>query len=252
MQNSKKIIRQVLHDLNSPLTAVETVFQVSKNRLDKEAQDLATKALDRIRQITQTVMAESKSNYDASAFSDEPEIKKTLIQICREQAFLALKERKLFVTNGLYELSEDLKLKACPVELGRCISNLLTNARESTEPGHLVQMKVKSTQKYISICIKDHGRGFLESQLLKLKNWRKEKGLKIESTKPHGHGLGIQWTLQYLEKIEGDLQIRNNLDGGASVLIKVPILTVETKGVADVSTRPFHEFEDSDLLPSFQ
>ncbi|WP_176595926.1 MULTISPECIES: ATP-binding protein [Sphingobium] len=118
------------------------------------------------------------------------------------------------------------RIIADPV-IRQAIGNLLDNAREAGAT--YIDLLVGRDSSSLNIAVRDNGSGFSEAMLEDFgKPYRSSKGKE-------GHGLGLFLVVNVVRKLGGSVSASNGADGGALILLRLPLGTVAMEeGNADV------------------
>jgi signal transduction histidine kinase len=93
--------------------------------------------------------------------------------------------------------------------------NLIKNARDSCGTNGTVQVRVTTHADQILMIVADDGPG-MSAQVLQ------QALLPFYSTKQQGTGLGLPLCREIVEAHSGQLSIRNGVDAGLEVVMRVP------------------------------
>jgi two-component system, sensor histidine kinase RegB len=109
------------------------------------------------------------------------------------------------------------RIIADPV-IRQAITNLLDNAREAGAT--YIDLLVGRDSTSLNIAVRDNGKGFSEQMLADFgKPYRSSKGKQ-------GSGLGLFLVVNVVRKLGGNVSASNGADGGALVLLRLPLSTV--------------------------
>lgn len=109
------------------------------------------------------------------------------------------------------------RIIADPV-IRQAIGNLLDNAREAGAT--YIDLLVGRDSSSLNIAVRDNGSGFSEAMLEDFgKPYRSSKGKE-------GHGLGLFLVVNVVRKLGGSVSASNGADGGALILLRLPLGTV--------------------------
>lgn len=109
------------------------------------------------------------------------------------------------------------RIVADPV-IRQAIGNLLDNAREAGAT--YIDLLVGRDSHSINIAVRDNGSGFSKEMLTDFgKPYRSSKGKE-------GHGLGLFLVVNVIRKLGGSVSASNGADGGALILLRLPLETV--------------------------
>ncbi len=115
-------------------------------------------------------------------------------------------------------------LMADPVELEQVLNNLIRNAAESLVEAGIEQGRVTIATMLegdrVRIDIRDNGPGIKEALLPRLFE-------PFFTTKPDGMGLGLALCSTLVERVGGQIEARNELDGGACFTVRLTVASEE-------------------------
>ena len=107
--------------------------------------------------------------------------------------------------------------------LRQCLLNLFSNACKFTRNGH-VTLTVKKEGKNILISVSDTGIGMSSDQIAKL--FKAFSQADISTTRHYGGtGLGLYLTKQFVEMLDGSIEVESVLGKGSTFTIKLPIIS---------------------------
>lgn len=222
LDQSKKIYRQMAHDIASPLRVLYSISNV--DFVDSKSKEMLKEATQRVRTIAEDIL--NKGNTSNNAIGNQ----KNVIPIAEVHSVVSnlIKEKKIeFSSKKKFEFLFDpkenifpnnLKVHGNSKELTRVISNVLNNSIEALPHEKYGQIKVLIEQKieFIQILISDSGVGFPSSVLAH------SFDSPITAGKPFGNGIGLFSAFKTLQKHNGQIEIGN--DHGAFVQLRLRIL----------------------------
>lgn len=203
--------RQISHDIRSPLEALRAV---TKNiaTLDSTTKSLLNTSIARISDIANGLLKEEKKRNKGDSITN---IRILLKDIISDKTF----ERKVAIQFNPNTSYLDCFTQISETNLYRCISNILNNSIEAqdSKESHIA-VYLESNKSLITIRIEDKGVGMSEKLIEKVLNG----GL---TTKNKGHGLGLSYAKNFIEKNGGFFEIES-LEGKGTIatikLSKVP------------------------------
>lgn len=205
-----KVVRQVAHDIQSPIAALEIVAE-DLNHFPKAKKILLSSAVHRIKGIAAKLLVKSPIADTQSCFLPplvESIITEKRVQI-RSRAgisiyFLSPRNRHTFF------------VRINPVDLMIILSNLLDNSIEAIETTGSIYVTLKSiNQDSIEMVIADQGRGISPIILGNLL----ERGGTYG--KPTGSGLGLTHAKACIEKWGGSIEIFSKIGKGTQVVLRL-------------------------------
>ena len=199
-----KLRRQVIHDIKSPLSALNMLSE----SIDDSKKDLIKKIITRIESIANSLNSFGEPLETPSI----PLLMKDLIY-----------EKKLEYQNNdhinlsLEVQSSHIFSSISPELFKRCLSNIINNSYEALPGKGHINIKLSQKDNKISIIISDNGKGISKENLKKVCDY----GVSIG--KPHGTGLGLAHAKECIESWGGTLKIKSTLHKGTSVFVELPI-----------------------------
>jgi signal transduction histidine kinase len=113
---------------------------------------------------------------------------------------------------------EDVAFQADPVQIEQLLINLLKNAQESEGKVEDISMSIKQLNQEVCITVTDRGKGISDTVMANAL-------VPFYSTKPSGTGLGLALCREIVDSHHGRIALRNNAQGGLSVIVTLPNLT---------------------------
>jgi len=235
LTSQRVLLRDISHELRSPLARLNVALELCRKRSDAEA----GKALDRIER-------------EACRLNELIEQLLTLNRV--ESGISGHEKTQIDLARLIQEISEDADFEArsmnrsvkftsrdeCSVEgnedlLRRAIENVARNSVRYTEEGSTVDISLRRIQGNGSprgvITIRDNGSGVPEESIPHLFKpfYRAERGRDRESG---GAGLGLAITEAAVRLHNGTVQAMNADDGGLIIEITLPIpsRSIQTPG----------------------
>lgn len=220
-----EVARRLAHEIKNPLTPI----QLSAERLrHKYANLLSDEDNDTLQRLTNTIIQQVEIMKEmVNAFSDyakPPQIQPghlDLNQLVTEvlDLYRSMAPDATVVT----QLDPGLPtIEADQARLRQVVNNVIKNALEATSEGHPARITVATASKrasgenFVELRVTDRGRGIRKDILDTIFE-------PYVTTKPKGTGLGLAIVKKIIEEHNGIVWMDNNPEGGASVIIRVPI-----------------------------
>lgn len=201
------VVKQVSHDLISPLTVQKTILENIKEKLEPSDYEMLNLSVERIEGIASQVLEShraQKSRFDFSCLST----------VVNEKKIEKNYEKIQFENN----LTKEVNLYVDELKLLSVISNLLNNAIEaSSDSKGQVSLSVYTRDGLVCLEIKDEGAGIPDDVLTELGG----KGATFGKT--GGNGLGLYSAKKFTEKNKGHFKITSEFGVGTSVKISFPL-----------------------------
>jgi signal transduction histidine kinase len=226
MVSQRSLLRDISHELRSPLARLNVALELSRRRSGPEAKG----SLDRIEQESEKLneLIEQLlilNRFEAKMAAQE-KVNVDLPLLLEEVAADADFEAK-----GMNRGVEVIATSACcvsgnPELLRRAIENVVRNGIRYTKEGSAVEISLRAIKKdtdlYALVTVRDHGTGVPEEALSKLFKpfYRVGEG---RDRLTGGAGLGLSITEAAVRFHGGMVQASNAPDGGLIVEIALPV-----------------------------
>jgi len=116
----------------------------------------------------------------------------------------------------------------------KIIVNLLTNAVKYTHRGGAIEVKCQSKEDYVELLIKDNGIGIVAEQHSKIF----ERFVRIHNKEEEhipGAGIGLALVKELVERFNGSISVKSQLNIGSEFLIKFPVVKADTQVISTQS-----------------
>jgi two-component system sensor histidine kinase CpxA len=221
VDSQRRLLRDVSHELRSPLARLTVALQLARDREGERA----TEALDRIEResgrlddlIGQLLLLERLEarvpETEAVAF----DLGDLLAEVVDDASFEASS------SNREVELDAE---SACPMRghpslIRSALDNVLRNAVRHTAEGTAVEVSIDCGEEGAEISVRDHGPGVPDDQLDTLfEPFTRATDARERST--GGAGLGLAIARRAIEVHGGSVSVRNHPYGGLDVAIHLP------------------------------
>jgi nitrogen fixation/metabolism regulation signal transduction histidine kinase len=214
-----EVARRLAHEIKNPLTPIQLSAERLQHKLsaklDKEDATILRRATDTI--VNQVGALKSMVN-EFSEYARAPSANFANINL----------NTLINDVSGLYEnthaeisfdLASDMPdLMGDVTMLRQVLHNLMQNAQdalvEAVDPKIVVKTNWDDTK--VQLSVQDNGQGFPEDLLAHAYD-------PYVTTKANGTGLGLAIVKKMVEEHGGQIKIENNVKGGASVIIALPL-----------------------------
>ena len=215
----REMAKQVAHEIKNPLTPMKLSIQYLQRAIDNDmpnAKELSQRVADTlITQIDQ--LAKIASDFSQFANIDNANIEKADISKKIEGIVQLYKQTESVVID--YKKYPPVYVMGDKVQLSRLFTNLVKNAIESVEEGIChVEIKQMITDNYVTITIKDNGKG-IEPEIaahIFQPNF---------TTKTSGTGLGLAISKGIVEKLKGNIVFQTDVGKGTTFIVRLPIIS---------------------------
>ena len=223
--SERQLIRDISHELRSPLARLNVALGLARRRADEET----TPALDRIESEAETLNEMigrllALARMDAASEPPDPErfdLHSMVAQIASDATFEA-QERG---TSVQVVSSESCAVMGSAELLHSAIENVVRNAVRYSKPGTPVQIRLQCetapSGKVAEVSIRDHGSGVPEQELANLfRPFYRVADARERDT--GGIGLGLAITYRAVKLHQGQVTAENAPGGGLLVKIVLP------------------------------
>ncbi len=210
------------HELNQPLSAINTYVQGCIRRINMGNTDLdaivnalklTAQQADRAGGIIRRLRSFVRKGESHKTYSEINQIVNEVTGFLETQ----LKNKQVEL---ILDLTEDLPpVLADIIQIEQVLINLLKNGIESManieKPSIIVSTRL-SDHKFIELCVIDSGHGISEDKLKRIFN-------PFFTTKTSGMGMGLSISSSIIEAHDGKLYAENNTEQGARFCLTLPI-----------------------------
>ena len=211
----------VTHELKTPLAATKLYLQtlLKHQQLPEEKkQEVLNKAIEesnRLEGLVEQILTASRLEQQSI---DLNRTKFELNEAVSELIQIQQNRQNIQIT---FQAAQEIHVHTDRFLLQTAINNLLENAIKFTDPAKGVSVKISVHELYISIRIKDFGKGIsVEDQRLLFRKFSRLGNEETRTTK--GTGLGLYIAYQSSKAIGGMVKLINPGEAGAEFEIQIP------------------------------
>lgn len=222
----KLLLRDVSHELRSPLARVSVALELSRD----DADPIMNTHLDRIQRETerlnqligQLLTLSSMETREGEIGFETIELNKLIGEIVSDANYEALQRQ----SSVLFQPGEELRIKGRRELIYRAIENVVRNAIRFTEHGTNVEIKAAAVldagRTLASIEVSDHGPGIPEQQLESIFRpfYRVDPA---RSAQTGGFGVGLAIAERSVKLHKGDVRAFNRAGGGLTIEMRFPL-----------------------------
>jgi len=238
-----EVAKRLAHEIKNPLTPIQlSAERIRRRYLGKMAEEDA-QVLDRATHtIVQQVIAMRDIVNAFSEYARSSEINISgfdLNKLVHEVAYLY----RAHDHHPIIQLDTDDRLTYIEADAGhirQLLHNLIRNALEATDETHEIRVTISTAllveghQQYAEIRVSDSGPG-IDTETLE------QVFEPYVTTKSKGTGLGLAIVKKLVEEHGGSVQADNIPDGGARIIIRIPLnLTAKDDGHDHHTAHPRH------------
>lgn len=225
LESQKRLLRDVSHELRSPLARMGVALELARKRAGNEAQP----ALDRIERdalrlgelISEILQLTRLEAGDPGGQSEPVAIDELVRQVAADVDFEA-KGRGRSIAVEVADAARDVRLAGRPELLRRAIENVMRNAARFTPEGTAVECRVLRGPDHLEIAVRDHGPGVPGEHLTEIFR----PFFRVESARDRetgGAGIGLAIAQSAVRLHGGSVRAENAEGGGLRVVLRLPI-----------------------------
>lgn len=217
LDSQKRLLRDVSHELRSPLARLRIALELAERDREKSLQRIGKEA-DELEALIADVLSLARLESGQSALERrEVALNELVQQVVIDADFEAqAKERSVELT-----MSEPMTLAGDPVLLRSAIENVVRNAVRHTAPQSRVHIELRREGDKAVITVRDHGNGVLPQEIGRMFEPFARVGEARERA-GGGYGLGLAITGRAVQAHGGSVSAENHPEGGLLVTIRLP------------------------------
>jgi len=228
IHSHKQLLRDISHELRSPLARLQVALELARN----EAGDNAADELDRINleaERLNELIGEvlTLARFEQGAVRAENEV----LQL--DELLQSILDDAIFEAESDNKQVTILQVDSCSIcgdliWIGRALENIIRNAIRHTESGSSVEVSLSCHTSDAVLTIRDFGKGVDEEMLPRLFEpfFRvSDAREREEKADTGGYGIGLAIAKRAIELHRGRISVRNHPEGGLEVTIVIPMVT---------------------------
>jgi len=224
MSSHKQLLRDVSHELRSPLARLTVALELARDMAGEAAQeDLSRigREAERLNELIGEVLSLARFEQGAiQADMQELDFSALLEEVIADASFEAEAAGKRVES----DIIEGCRMRGDRLWLQRALDNVLRNAVRHTANGTAVEIGMRETDKGMETCVRDHGSGVPDKALERIF----EPFFRAEEARTRsggGYGLGLAIARSVLELHGGHIRAAHAPGGGLQIQITLPCLT---------------------------
>ena len=160
----------------------------------------------------------AKSQTDRIAFQPVKQKLILVLKLVNESFNSAINQKRLEVKMSI---PEDLEIYADTHMLFSILQNLVSNAIKFSREGGTIRIDAKEIQNQIEIMVSDNGTGMSQETINHL--FKHGEGISIPGTyNEKGSGLGLLLCKDFVERHNGSIFVKSELDKGSQFIVRFP------------------------------
>ena len=218
------VAAKVAHDLSNPINGMQMIMPKIKSIINTSPElSLLENYINRVYEISSDILEYFRATTSVNpAYISSTTLKPLYITLDEMLLNIIADNSNCWLDCSINFTKQELCwVYVTPIELYRLLVNILKNAYESlNKPKKDIVISVSinycatNNNKFIQLIITDNGCGIPESEISNV--------IKGKSLKHHGDGLGLSSANEYIESINGKLNIISILNNGTKIIINIP------------------------------
>jgi two-component system sensor histidine kinase CpxA len=224
LMSQQQLIRDVSHELRSPLARLQVALELARKRshgqADNELNRIELEA-ERLNELIGQVLALARMETRSRELNRrDTDLKQLLEMIVDDAQFEAQANRR----HVALDPSSSCHVSVDEQLLHSAIENIIRNAIHYTAADTTVEIRLQTTEGNVRISIRDHGPGVAENRLQDLFKpfVRLSEARERDSG---GYGLGLAIADHAVRLHDGRIEAQNCVDGGLMITIVLPLKT---------------------------
>ena len=224
LEKQKRLMRDVSHELRSPLARLQALFSLARQKLDKQGGKLDIEHIadmeeesERLNSLIERILVFTRLDSVQEINRHKTDLVDLLQVIAEDAAIEGAEQHKDVLVSG----STHCVMNVDSALLHSAFENVIRNALRYTEPNTNVRVQLKETEEQIDINIVDNGPGVPEQELALLF----EPFYRVETARTHKMGeggIGLAIVERAIKLHGGSVYAENMKSGGLNVHIALP------------------------------
>ncbi|MGE5343852.1 MAG: ATP-binding protein [Candidatus Omnitrophota bacterium] len=220
-----EIYKDISHSLGTYLTTMRLFTQrLIEKKVKEEFREEYLKILygnvfSLINSVDEISSLANMEYWDTVSISEKVEIMEIIKNLAARNKFL-LQEKglKLQVPQNY----ENIFIKANRQKLEEALQSIINNAIKFSDNNKKISIQVSSEENYVFIDIIDQGYGIHKEDLVRIFE-KYERGRNAKEREITGTGIGLAAAKSIIEKHNGRITVKSELEKGSNFTIKLPI-----------------------------
>jgi len=223
-QQKTRFLRQISHELKTPLTAVREGSELLSDEIggkltgeQREIAEILRTSSIQLQTLIEDLLSYQTSKFRNSALDLKPVNLKTIIDKVAADQKLALVAKGLELNTRCCEtsvLGDEEKLRVI-------VDNLLSNAIKFSPANGAIQVHLERDDKVLLLDVIDSGPGITEDEKSRVFD-EFFQGAHVSGSHVKGTGLGLAITKEHVVAHGGSIEILDDENGGAHFRVTLP------------------------------
>ncbi len=219
LQSQRQLVRDVSHELRSPLARLRVALELAERAGDrKKALGRIEKEADELERLITELLSLARLESGQAGLERQPlQLDELVAKVVTDADFEARARDKRVDLIA----SDAIAVVGDPVLLHAAVENLVRNAIRHTPQGTAVEVSLNTLDRGCEVRVRDHGSGVAEDQLSAIFDPFTRTG-EARERDSGGFGLGLAIARRAMQAHGGDAWARNHPDGGLEVVLSLP------------------------------
>jgi two-component system, OmpR family, sensor kinase len=217
--DKETLLRDVSHELRSPLARIRMALALAQRRADQAAQpDLARieREAERLDALVGQVMTLTRLRTATEPRRDIVRLDELVAEVVDDARYEHPQ------TKVEYSASGEVSLRGDPDGLKSAVENVVRNALIYSDPAQPIEVRLETSAREAAVRVLDRGPGVAPADLARIF----EPFYRTDQSRDHrqdGQGIGLAITARVTELHRGSVRALNRPDGGLEVVLKFPL-----------------------------
>ena len=217
--DKETLLRDVSHELRSPLARIRMALALAQRRADQAAQpDLARieREAEKLDELVGNVMTLSRLRTATAPRREVVRLDSLVSEVVDDARFERPEAKLDYAANG------DVQVLGDPAGLKSAVENVVRNALIYSDPKQPIEVRLENGGDQAVVRVLDHGPGVAPEDLARIF----EPFYRTDKSRDHAHGgqgIGLAITARVMELHAGSVEARNREGGGLEVVLKLPV-----------------------------
>ncbi|NLY45362.1 MAG: HAMP domain-containing histidine kinase [Tissierella sp.] len=212
----KNNIADISHQLKTPITSINIMSQLMEDSNSKDENKeyihRLNKQIERLEELTNSLLTISKLDADAIQFKEEIIDFIEIIELATEPILLLIEKKNI----QLSIIGDNSSIQGDSHWLSEAFLNIIKNSVEHIDNNGKIDIIINSNPIFKEIIIEDNGIGFLKEDMPYIFN----RFYKGKNANKDSIGIGLSMAKLIIEKHNGEIRVENRSHGGARFRIK--------------------------------
>lgn len=224
LEKQKQLMRDVSHELRSPLTRLQALFSLARQKLDNQESTLEVEFLDRmeteserLNSLIERILVFTRLDSGKEINRHKTDLMDLLEVIAEDASIEGFEQKKHVLVKGP---------KKCVINVDSALihsafENIIRNALRYTQTHTDVIVELFESKQSVTVEISDHGPGVPEQDLTLLF----EPFFRVEVSRNHNMGeggIGLAIAERAIRLHGGSIKAQNKANGGLKVILLFP------------------------------